>query len=83
MEGETEEKMVAVSLKNKKGVRGCLGARVASYLDFTPFHQRAVKLLSGPLRIHARLECYKTKALRGDGGQWRGKKGSRWIAKEG
>lgn len=38
-----------------------------SYLDFTSFHQRAVKLLSGPLCIRARLECYKTEALRGDG----------------
>lgn len=37
-----------------------------SYLDFTSFHQRTVKLLSGPLSICTRLECYKTEALQAE-----------------
>lgn len=63
--GETDEKMVTDSKKKKKGGGGG-GARVVSYLDFTSFHQRAVQLLSGPLCICARLECYKTEALQAE-----------------
>lgn len=48
--GRAEEKM-ATSL------------RVLPYLDFTPFHQGTVELLSSSLRICARLERYKTEAL--------------------
>jgi len=37
--------------------------REMNYLDFTAFYQRAVQLLPGALRVHARLKRYKTKAL--------------------
>ena len=39
---------------------------MVSYLDFTSFHQRTVKLLSGPLCVCARLERYKTEALQAE-----------------
>lgn len=42
---------------------GELGEGRRNYLNFPSFHQRTVKLLSGPLCISARLKCYKTKAL--------------------
>lgn len=60
--GETEEKMVTV-LKKKKNYKK-IKARVLGYLDFTSFHQRTVKLLSGPLCIRARLKRNKAEALR-------------------
>lgn len=37
--------------------------RAVSYLDFTSFHQCAMKFLFGPLCICTCLKCYKTKTL--------------------
>ena len=82
--GETEENMITVSKKKKEKRKekrrgrkkggeegGERGARLVSYLDFTSFHQRTVKLLSGPLCVCARLERYKTEALRAEErGEW-------------
>lgn len=47
---------------------------MVSYLDFTSFHQRTVELLPGSLCVCARLECYKTEALRSRGGSWEEKR---------
>lgn len=51
-------------IEHEKKEAGGFGGRRGDYLDFPSFHQRTVKLLSGPLCIRARLECYKTEALK-------------------
>lgn len=54
--------MIAVFEKRKKKAKKKV-VRAVSYLDFTSFHQCAMKFLFGPLCICTCLKCYKTKTL--------------------
>lgn len=54
--------------------------RAKSYLDFTSFHQCAMKFVFGPLCICTCLKCYKTKTLQAiKKGEQRGRERG-WVA---